>query len=209
MDQGFQFLSKNTNRNIHWFCNSCKVLSKPILARIYTLEVCIGKLDKRVSDLDTKGPDNSGMPDVVNKLKARVKKLESSPNQPNKKMLSDTSQEVLGRPKQAKNLIVFRLKEQKQPERDGYAIEKLITASKLDTIDLESSTRLCRKQENANKSQRPRPQDKWKLIKAINKTPTPLQHAELKDIIAKLDKAKLQRETEKSLRPEFKARKGK
>lgn len=189
-DPQFQLL-KSSQNNIHWFCNSCEILSKPLLTRLTKIEQNVEYLNERVKTLEEKPavkPDSASL-------------------------ISSASNEVAERLKKTNNAVIYGLPEESAGDTAEVSIVlKSINMDSTKPLELIRLGKGVRKNQHGNTIPRPlliklnSEQEKWKVIKEANK-PENRTKPELKNISIKPDLTKTQRDEEFQLRSELRQRK--
>ena len=89
-EQAFYFLCENQLPNIHWFCNPCEVMSRPIMGKLTKIENQLGDLQNRFETLESE-------------VKSQPEKSTADVN--------SIVREVEDRSRRSKNVIVFGVPE--------------------------------------------------------------------------------------------------
>lgn len=200
-DNEIQFLGKTSDKtSIHWFCNPCEILSKPILTRLTKIESTMSSLDERVSKIEALDQKIATIEAKVNQSAQHPSRAESD---------EKLTGEITERIKRANNAVIYGVAESTNEGEDKQRIQAILSKLEVDTrIQLR---RLGRHKSAAGA--RPRPvlieltseKEKWSLIKKTN-NPESRQSNEMNGISVKPDQTKSQREADFKLRQELKER---
>ena len=199
-----QFLTKSCNtNNIHWYCNSCEILSTPLITRLRSAETQIDNINGRIDKLES--------------LTQRIEALEKDhtrqpllPTPETREPLQNGTEEIVDRLNRRNNAVIFGLAE-KDEEQTKQHIE--VIAEKLEVnMKMLKITRAGRPRTDG----KPRPiiielateQEKWNFIKKANSIRY-REIEELKNIYIKPDLTKTQRQEDSKLREELKTRRAK
>lgn len=169
VEMKFLTSSSTDGNNIHWFCNHCEVLTKPILKRLTTIEKSITTMESNLGRLNEKMESLENLNQRIENLEA---KLSQSPsiNPCQDKHSTHETDEVLARMKRVNNVIFFGILE-KDPDDTNQQIEEIIKKLCPQT----TTNKISRIGKNKN-SDKPRPvivelpteKEKWLLIKKGN-----------------------------------------
>lgn len=170
----------NSVENIHWFCNACNCLAKPVLGRLSSIETKLEALDQQVKCLEA--------------APMTTHTAEGSPS------LSETcATEVMDRMRRAKNVIVFGI-----TETDDITVEIGDLLQHAGVVDqpIEPPLRLGKQTSDKHRPvliKLSNETDKWTIVKA--------PHRDTKaNVFAKPDLTPQQRAQNTKLRAELKSR---
>lgn len=199
----FKFLDTAQNANIHWFCNACEVLSKPLLTRLTKVENRLESVEQRLSEAESKGECCanivSGLDQKVSEINVTVDKISQSTSAD----VAKTAREVSDRLHRANNILVYGIGEE-VTDLEQKITEILRVCDKQFTLK-ESPVRLGKVV-----SQKPRPVlvklDNEKMKWSIIKTSKALKSSEFSSVFVSPDETQLQRQMSYALRKELRER---
>jgi hypothetical protein len=173
-EQAFTFLAENQHPGIHWFCNPCEVISKPVLGKITQIE-------KRLDNIEAK----------LEKHDDNTCKAHQNPH-----AINDIVKEISDREAKSRNLIIFGIPE----ENPGTVLDPLI--ANLDITPTDEPIRLGKTPETGknrpilirldNETTKHHALATAKKLRASNKLPS--------GVTIKPDRTLMQRQSDRELR---------
>jgi hypothetical protein len=181
------FLTKNQLPSIHWFCNSCEVMSKPVLGRITKLEQRMEQIENKLSDQELNSSRIASLPLPATGV---------SPQE-----VDSIAKELNDRSRRSKNILVFGL-----PEKHSSPSIESIT-QKLEITPIDTPFRLGKEQTGKNRPLLIRLESEDKKWKTLTKAKKLKAQGELpKEVVLKPDKTPTERQVEYELRKQLRER---
>jgi hypothetical protein len=197
----FKFLESAKNSNIHWFCNACEVLSKPILTRLVKVEQRLDSVENRMTDIEGRESHSCETVQLGEKLGELERKIHEAP--PN---IDSIASEISDRVRKSSNLLIHGVPDKNTDEAD---VEEIFDALAQPYTLMAKPVRLGKQLPDKTRPilvELNSESAKWSVLK---NSKTLKGHAKYSKVFLHPDETPIQRDAGFRLRKELRERRGK